>query len=164
MFMRYYIFCFLFISLTSFFPGAFLKKEFDKAGYYAVLSSEKTDEINLQLQVLKEMTFIEKQAYEGALLMKKSGLVGNAKEKLTLFKNGRQKLESSIKNDTRNVEYRFLRIIIQEHAPKVVKYRNELDEDSQLVISNYKSLPHFLQQVITDYSKKSKVLKNLQDQ
>lgn len=164
MFKQQLIFSLLFISLTSFVPGLFLKKDFDKTGYYAVLSSEKIDEINLQLQNLKEMAFSEKDAYEGALLMKKSGLVGNAKEKLNLFKNGRQKLESSIKKETRNVEYRFLRIIIQEHAPKVVKYRNELDEDSQLVISNYKSLPQFLQQVITDYSKKSKVLKNLQDQ
>ena len=155
---------FLFISLTSFLPGSLLKKEFDKAGYYAVLSSEKIDEINLQLQSLKEMVKKEKDAYEGALLMKKSGLVGNAKEKLSLFKNGRQKLESSIKKETRNIEYRFLRIIIQEHAPKVVKYRNELEEDSQLVISQYKNLPQFLQQVINDYSKKSKVLKNLQDQ
>ena len=112
MFKQQLIFSLLLISLTSFVPGHILKKEFDKTGYYAVLSSEKINEINLQLQNLKEMAFSEKDAYEGALLMKKSGLVGNAKEKLSLFKNGRQKLESSIKKETSNVEYRFLRIII----------------------------------------------------
>ena len=65
----------------------------------------------------------------------------------------------SISKDAKNAEYRFLRIIIQEHAPKIVKYRNELEADSRLILDNYKNLPQFLQQVITDYSKKSKVLK-----
>lgn len=150
---------------TTSFAAAVNKYSYiDKVELYAAMASNNLNDIDKQLAQIKQSVFTEKDAYEGALLMKKSGLVGNTKEKLTLFKNGRQKLESSIKNDTRNVEYRFLRIIIQEHAPKIVKYRNELDEDSQLVISNYKSLPQFLQQVITDYSKKSKVLKNLQDQ
>jgi hypothetical protein len=155
------IFSFLLISLTSFISGNGLKKEFDKADFYAALSSDKLNEINTQLNILKESSLDEKEAYEGTLLMKKSGLVANAKEKLSLFKTGRMKLESSISKDAKNAEYRFLRIIIQEHAPKIVKYRNELEADSRLILDNYKNLPQFLQQVINDYSKKSKVLKNL---
>ena len=155
------IFSFLLISLTSFITGNGNKKEFDKADFYAALSSDKLNEINTQLNILKESSLDEKEAYEGTLLMKKSGLVANAKEKLSLFKTGRMKLEASISKDTKNAEYRFLRIIIQEHAPKIVKYRNELEADSRLILDNYKNLPQFLQQVINDYSKKSKVLKNL---
>jgi hypothetical protein len=91
--------------------------------------------------------------------MKKAGMAGKAKEKLSLFKSGRSKLESSISKDNTNTEYRFLRLLIQEHAPKVVKYRNKLEEDTQNIQANYKNLSPILQQVILDYCKKSTILK-----
>jgi hypothetical protein len=91
--------------------------------------------------------------------MKRSELFAKAKDKLNVFKSGRSKLESSISKDSGNTEYRFLRLIIQEHAPKVVKYRSELEEDSRLIQTNFNSLSQFLQQLIIDYSKDSKVLK-----
>jgi hypothetical protein len=111
------------------------------------------------LNIIKGMSLVEKEAYEGALLMKKAGLVANAKEKLSLFKSGRSKLESAISKNTDNTEYRFLRVVIQEHAPRIVKYKNELEEDAKLIRNNFKNLSAFLQQVINDYSKKSTVLK-----
>lgn len=132
---------------------------FDKPVFYTVMASGNEDDIDVQLSIVKGSLMPEKEAYEGALLMKKSGLVTKAKDKLNLFKSGRSKLESSISKDSDNTEYRFLRLIIQEHAPKVVKYRNELEEDSKLIRTNFKSLSQFLQQEIIDYSKKSKVLK-----
>lgn len=133
---------------------------FDKNDFYAALSSDNVDEINAQISVVKASAIAEKEAYEAALLMKKSGLIrGSAKEKMNLFKSGRSKLESSIAKDNNNIEYRFLRLIIQEHAPKIVKYRNDLETDSLLIRTNFKSLPPFLQQVIIDYSKRSKALK-----
>ena len=156
--------CSIFISLLFLTSIVFVKANttgqgFDKAGFYAAMSSEKMDEINTQLAIIKGSSINEKEAYEGALLMKKAGLASSAKEKLSLFKAGRSKLESSISKDVNNTEYRFLRVIIQEHAPRIVKYRSELDEDSKLVQINFKNLPQFLQQVIIDYSKKSKVIK-----
>ena len=91
--------------------------------------------------------------------MKKAGLVTKAKEKLSLFKSGRLKLEASIKNDNKNTEFYFLRLIIQEHAPKMVNYRNELESDGLFIRTNYKMLPQVVQQAIFEYSKKSKILK-----
>jgi hypothetical protein len=132
---------------------------FDRVVFYAAMSSDNLNEINTQLNIIRGASITEKDAYEGALLMKKAGLVNSAKEKLSLFKSGRSKLESSILKEATNTEYRFLRVIIQEHAPKIVKYRNQLEEDSRLIRSNFKSLSQLLQQVIIDYSKKSTVLK-----
>lgn len=132
---------------------------FDKSAFYSVLASGNKDDIDAQLSIVKKSLMSEKEAYEGALLMKKAGLVTKAKDKLNLFKSGRSKLESSISKDSDNTEYRFLRLIIQEHASKIVKYRNELEEDSKLIYTNFKNLSKFLQQEIIDYSKKSKVLK-----
>lgn len=158
---RSVIFFLLFLFTGTFIFAGNAQHGFDKSAFYNALSSENVDEINSQIVLLKGASIAEKDAYEGALLMKKAGVIkGTAKEKLSLFKSGRSKLESSISKNADNIEYRFLRLIIQEHAPKIVKYRDEIVQDSQLVKTNFKSLPQYLQQVITDYSKSSKVLKN----
>lgn len=132
---------------------------FDRSAFYAAMASSNMDEIDAQLIAIKGSSVPEKEAYEGALMMKKSGMLTKAKDKLSLFKAGRIKLESSITRDKENAEFRFLRVIIQEHAPKIVNYRNELEKDSQLIRTNYKNLPQVIQQAIMDYSKKSSVLK-----
>lgn len=137
------------------------KINFDKSAFYSAMASDNLDEINTQLNTIKGVSISEKEAYEGALLMKKAGLVTKAKDKLSLFKSGRLKLEASIKRDNKNIEFYFLRLIIQEHAPKIVNYRTELEEDSLLVRTNYKTLSQVIQQAIIQYSKKSKVLKLL---
>ncbi|MEI9944399.1 MAG: hypothetical protein WDN26_09300 [Chitinophagaceae bacterium] len=139
--------------------GKSQQQGFDKSAFYTAIAAGKVDAVDAQLSSLKESSMAEKEAYEGALLMKKAGLVSKIRDKLNFFKSGRSKLESSISKDKNNTEYRFLRLIIQEHAPGIVNYRNDLDEDSKLINKNFKNLSPFLQQQITDYSKKSKVLK-----
>jgi hypothetical protein len=91
--------------------------------------------------------------------MKKAGLMGKPKDKINLFKAGKTKLEAAIANDKNNTEFRFLRLILQEHAPKIVKYRNNLDEDSKFISTNFDKLSNTLQKLVSAYSKKSKILK-----
>lgn len=133
---------------------------FDKQAFYNAMSSGSLEEVNSMLASVKASTLDEKEAYEGALLMKKAGLVSKAKEKLSLFKSGRTKLEAAIKKDNNNTEFVFLRLIIQEHAPKAVKYHSNIDSDSELIRNNYKNLPPVVQKAIHAYSKNSKVLKS----
>lgn len=142
--------------------GSSQKSGFDKSAFYHAMASDDLQEINEQLNIVKSASINEKEAYEGALLMKKAGLVSKAKEKLSLFKSGRIKLESALKKDTNNTEFCFLRLIIQEHAPKMVKYNSDIESDSLQIRTNYKNLPPVVQQAISDYSKNSKVLKVLQ--
>ena len=137
------------------------KTVFDKSAFYSALAANNLDAVNAQLSIIKTASITEKDAYEGALLMKKAGMITKAKEKLSLFKAGRLKLEASIKKDKGNAEFNFLRLIIQEHAPKLVDYRNDLANDISAIRSNYKTLPPVVQQAISDYSKKSKVLNQL---
>lgn len=137
------------------------KNGFDKSAFYNAMASNNLEEINGQLSIVKSASINEKDAFEGALLMKKAGLVTKAKEKLALFKAGRLKLEASIKKDNTNTEFYFLRLIIQEHAPKIVEYRKDLQNDSLLIRSNFRTLPDVVKQAIIEYSKKSKVLQPL---
>jgi len=132
---------------------------FNQTVFYSVMASGNTVDIDRQLSLLKGAGLPEKKAYEGALLMRKAGMVKKAKDKLSLFKAGRSLLETSIGADNDNTEYRFLRLIIQEHAPAIVQYRNKIEQDSRWIQANFKHLSPLLQQQVIDYSKKSKVLK-----
>jgi hypothetical protein len=137
------------------------KAAFDKSAFYSAMAANDVNSINTQLNIVKASSINEKEAYEGALLMKKAGLVTSPKEKLSLFKAGRLKLEAAIKKDKENAELSFLRLIIQEHAPKIVEYRSNIDADVSIIRSGFKTLSPVVQQAINDYTKKSKVLKPL---
>ncbi len=135
-----------------------LQQKFDKGVFYAAMASANIEEINKELDVLSQSSTDNKQGYEGALLMRKAGLVARPAEKLKLFKSGRIKLETAMLNDKDNVEFHFLRFAIEEHAPKIVKYKADLQTDKQIVIKGYKNLSPVVQQAIMDYTKNSKLL------
>ncbi len=147
------------VSLAA---GKSLTQNFDKAAYFHAMASDHIEEVDRVLSVLQAETGIEKEAYEGALLMKKAGLSGNPKDKLHFFKKGRIELETVLKVDSTNAEYRFLRLIIEEHAPKIVGYKANMKADAQFVTKGYKSFSPAVQHAVADYSKTSKVL-NPQD-
>jgi hypothetical protein len=134
-------------------------QHFDRSAYYSAIASKELEKLNSQLEVLKEASVKDKEGFEGALLMKKAGLISGPKKKLDMFKSGHDKLESVLSKDTSNTELRFLRLIIQENAPRILKYRKEIAKDSQNIRKNYKNLPPAVQQAIVNYSKTSKVLK-----
>ena len=138
--------------------GARLIQNFDKAKFYEVMKSGGIEEVDDQLAIINATDIRERNAYEGALLMKKAGLVRKAKDKLNLFKSGRIKLETAIYSDSNNVEYHFLRLMIQEHAPKITKYHGQIENDSKFISKNFKKLSESVQKVVIDYSKTSKVL------
>ena len=131
----------------------------NKEAYYAAISSSNLEKINAQLDLLKsEVSSSKNEAYIGALLMKKAGIVFSPAEKLNLFKSGRNMLEQMIQKDKDNIEYRFLRVLIQENAPKFLKYQTDLDSDCTFIRNAFKNLPAPLQKIILDYNKHSKKL------
>ena len=139
-------------------------QQFNKEEYYTAMSKNNISDINAQLEILKNATFEDKDAFEGALLMKKAGVVTPLLEKLNLFKAGHLKLEAEIKKHADNVEYRFLRVMIQENAPKIVRYKGDLKADCAIIKNAFSKLLPSLQQNIVNYCKVSKIpiLKELQ--
>ncbi|MEO8884557.1 MAG: hypothetical protein ABI367_00745 [Mucilaginibacter sp.] len=133
--------------------------KFDKAQFYEVIKTGNKESIDEELDLVTASDIAEKNGYEGFLLMRKAGLVTRPAEKLKLFKAGRIKLETALLNDADNAEYHFLRLIIQEKAPKIVKYNKDLEADRQIITKAYKTLPPVVQHAIADYAKNSKALK-----
>lgn len=134
--------------------------QIDKGVYYKALSSGEEASIDKVLARLEnEKSSSKVNAYKGALTMKKAGFVKGVGGKVKTFKKGAGLLEDEIKSNPGNTEFRFLRLTVQEHAPGILKYNKEIDADKQAVVSGYDKLDADLKNVIADYAKDSKVLK-----
>jgi hypothetical protein len=148
---------FLFIITTSYCQEN--TSEFSRKKFYSVMASGDIKKIDEEIDLLKKVNVNEKKAYEAALIMKKAGLIKGAGKKLNLFKQGHKQLEAAIAKDGSNAELRFLRLIIQEHAPGMLGYKDDLEIDSAYIRQSFKKLSVDVQQAITDYSKTSKMLR-----
>ena len=135
------------------------QQPFDKSGYYRVMASGDLAAIDSELVILGHATPKEKEAYEGALQMRKAGLLHRPKEKLAVFRAGAIKLETALAGDSSNGEYHFLRLIIQEHAPAIVHYNKDQEKDSHYIYRSFRSLSPAVQKAIMDYSKHSKMIR-----
>jgi hypothetical protein len=152
-------FLFIFFSIAA---NARLEQNFDRQAFYKVMKTGDINAIDNEIALIEASSIAEKDAYEGAVLMKKAGLETKAKDKLQFFKPGRIKLETALLNEPDDAEYHFLRLTIEEHAPKAAKYNKDIDADKKIVIQKFKNFSPLLQQVIVDYSQTSTVL-NPQD-
>lgn len=133
-----------------------------KQAFYSAMASGSTTAWSKQLEAVNAMTGNDKNAFQGALLMRKSGSQKTPGQKLSMFKQGHKLLETAISQESKNPEYRFLRLMIQENAPKIVGYNNNIAADASLVKASFKSFPETIQKAILSYSKTSKALNGLQ--
>jgi hypothetical protein len=133
--------------------------DLNRQAFYKAMESENKALVDAQLSELNSAPADVKNAFLGAMTMRKAGIGGNPASKLKLFKQGHKLLESAIAADPNNAEFRFLRLLIQENAPGILGYKDDEEKDSEFIRKSYKSLPEDLQKTISDYNKKSKVLK-----
>jgi hypothetical protein len=127
--------------------------------FYTLLKENNAIEINKHILLLEKNTKTPKDnAYLGALYMRSSNFEKDTKVKVALFKKGATLLETEIKKEPTNVEFRFIRLMIQENAPQILKYNTAIAEDKKIILSKYQQLSKELKQHILTYSKLSKNL------
>lgn len=136
-----------------------IRSDINRSAFYKAMEENNKTLVNAQLDELKLAPEELKPAFMGAMLMKRASFIGSAASRLHYFRQGRKMLESAIKQDPDNVEFRFLRLMVQEHAPGGLGYKENIENDSNYIRKHYKSLPEEVQRTIEDYSKKSKLLK-----
>lgn len=133
---------------------------FSKAEYFKVIAGSDVNSMTKMVEKLEKATEnTDQMAYLGALKMKKAEHLKTPKDKLELFKVGKDLLEKAILKNGSNAEYRFLRLMIQENAPKVLKYNTKVQEDAKFISSNYLSLSSDVKSAVLNYSKTSASLK-----
>lgn len=154
--MKYFFF--LFATIFSLSANA----QLDRKAIYGALASDSKDAVQKQLDGIVSMKeSSEVKAFKGALQMKAAQFQKTPKDKLNLFNAGKKLLESEIKSNDGNAEYRFLRLLIQENAPKQLKYYGNIEEDVLRIVDGYGKLKEATKAAIESYAKKSASLKNL---
>ena len=148
----------LLVCMAGFAVKSNAQEKFEKAAFYNVMSGNDVTAIDDEIAIVQKSSTKNKPGYDGALLMKKAGLISGASKKLKLFKQGRIELETALMSEPENTEYHFLRLAIEEHAPKIVKYHNDIETDKAIVKKNFKELSPAVQHAILDYCKNSNVL------
>ena len=143
----------LFIAIIS--VASFSKSEFFKV----ISSNDAAGLTKLIDKIQKVNESSDKMAYLGTMKMKKAEYLKTPKDKLAVFKEGKWLLENAIVKNNKNAEYRFLRLIIQENAPKVLKYNANIKEDVKVISSEYSSLTSEVKSAVLNYSKTSASLK-----
>ena len=131
----------------------------NRRDYYKAMQEDNIGLVNAQLEELKLAPAFEKDAFMGAMTMKKAGLGGNPITRLNLFIEGHRLLENAINRNPLNAEFRFLRVMIQENAPGFLGYSDDENKDVLYINKLFKSLSNDLQYTIAEYAKRSKVLK-----
>ncbi|BDS13985.1 hypothetical protein [Aureispira anguillae] len=149
----------LYLQLILLFLSANTLETAINSTFYQALYSDSLITVDAALEALeqkKSSTTIN--AYKGGLMMKRSDFLKSAAQKIEIFKKGHQLLELAITKSPQNAEYRFIRLAIQEHAPKILKYNKNIEEDKSLIIKSFSSLDSKTRSYILDYAQQSKIL------
>ena len=63
-------------------------------------------------------------------------------------------INNSIKKDSKDVENRLIRLIVQENIPKFIKYNQNIQEDKTFIVENYSSASKEVKTLVKSYAKK----------
>jgi hypothetical protein len=129
---------------------------FSKSTFFETISDGTSEEVASMVTTLENTSQSnERDAYLGAIKMKRAGQLKSLTEKSKMFKAGKELLETAISLDHTNAEYRFLRLIIQENAPSILGYSDCIAADAKKVKAGYKSLSESVKNAIINYAKTS---------
>lgn len=145
------------ITLFSVFSVFSPKGEDDFEVFFEAYKTESEVKLDAAIQTFSTGKY-RHDVYVAALKMKKAGVVKNTSKKIELFKEGKIVLEKNILQSPGNLEWRFIRLTIQENAPPIVRYKDNLNEDQTFIYKNYKNASKKLQKIILGYAAISEYL------
>lgn len=141
------------ISFMSFFQvsTADLSKSFQQAS----LSAEQAQAFYEKASLIKT-TDESASLYKGAALVTLAKFEKKIKVKKELVQEGALLIEAAIEKEPTNVEFRLVRLIIQENTPKIVGYYKNIDIDKNIIIKQYGQQTTALKKWIKTYAEQSK--------
>lgn len=96
-------------------------------------------------------------AYKGASIALKAKFAKDIKTKKELFINGVTILENAVKSNPTNAEVRLIRLSIQENTPRILKYKANIQEDKQLILTTFEKQNKALKVHIRAFINQSKL-------
>jgi len=106
----------------------------------AAENQEKTEKLYDELKAITETDAPVLLGYKGATATLMAKFAKGVKLKTSYFKEGEKLIELAIGANPENIELRYIRLSVQENAPKIVRYKKDISKDKQLILDNYKSI------------------------
>lgn len=75
-------------------------------------------------------------AYKGAVATLKANFAKKVRDKKAYFTEGAQLIESAVEKDPQNIEIRYIRLSVQENAPKFLKYNDSIEDDKAFILTH----------------------------
>ncbi len=120
-------------------------------------SEEITSKLEDQLLKLAETNQPALFAYQGAVKTLKAHFSKRKAEKKEYFKEGVSLIESAMAADPGNIEIHYIRLSVQENAPKYLGYHKDIESDREFILKNYaQTTSPELKSVIKKFISKSK--------
>jgi hypothetical protein len=105
------------------------------------------------------------RGYKGAVIVAMSKHTKVVKEKISYFNDGKKLIESTIAEDGKNVELKFIRFTIQSNCPLALKYNKNITEDKKYIIDNLTNIKSTsVRSNIKEYLLKSKDVSEVEKQ
>ncbi len=96
-------------------------------------------------------------AYKGAALTLRARYLNERSAKKDMVAQGIALLERAVKASPRQVEVRLIRLAIQENSPKILKYKMNIAEDKQMILSNTSAQSTAVKSLVKRYVKQSQL-------
>ncbi|HLS96494.1 hypothetical protein BC792_10839 [Sphingobacterium allocomposti] len=94
-------------------------------------------------------------AYKGASLILRARLLPKQEDKRKAVVEGVALLDGAVRSAPKEVEIRLIRLAIQENAPKVIRYKKNMGEDKQMILSNFAAQPTAVKNLVRRYAQQS---------
>lgn len=118
----------------------------------AASDKSKVEPFYQRLSTVKKEDDVTLVAYKGAAIALKARGAKTLKEKKQGFIEGVTLLEYTIEKKPNAIEPRFIRLGIQENTPKLLGYKDHIDEDKLFLLKQYPSISSVgLKNHIKDY-------------
>ncbi len=146
------LFCVFLISVSAFSQDL---EQIRSTYPLAAESEEITEQMDGQLaNVPQEQATL--LAYKGAVKTLKAKFAEKVRDKKDFFKEGVAYIEKALEAHPENVELHYIRMTVQEHAPRVVGYHDKLEEDKKFILEHFRSISsEGLKKAIRDFAQHS---------
>ena len=151
----------LFFSLFVLFVAPELS-EVRKQYTNAIESKENAQKFYKLLEGVSKQDSKTLVAYKGASNALQAKFSPKKEDKKKQFIEGTQLLDYALKNESNNLEIRLIRLSIQENTPKIMKYKANIAEDKQFIVSNFSKQSNSLKDFVRVYLKQSKVFSEIE--
>ena len=143
---------------TILFICSFAPAQLETQKFYDYLQTEESFDFS-EVGTLLDLKSSTGRARWGALQMKASKFEMTPLQKLEKFKAGKNALEKETAAPPPNGEFRFLRLVIQEHVPVFLQYSANIEEDAEAITVHYSEIDKTIRPIILKYAHKSMALK-----